>query len=310
MSAQPDPPPRVCVVLSTYNGERYLREQLDSLLAQTGVVLSILVRDDGSRDATTRMLREFADRHPVMRVVEGTNLGVVASYLELLRLAGDSDAAYFAFCDQDDVWLPEKLSAAVRRLERASSTPQLYCSAVRYVNASLQPIGTSRTHQRPGFDNALVENIAVGCTTVFNRALLELANSAPPRTALMHDWWLYLTASAFGHVVFDPRPAILYRQHGGNVVGGTTSIAQMMFTRFRRLKLRREGVFRCSDQAREFLRCFGDRMSPAQRALIEDMLAARTSLGRRFRLATSGRIRRAHWLDNQLLRVLVIAGLY
>jgi glycosyltransferase involved in cell wall biosynthesis len=302
--------PRVCVLLSTYNGERYLAEQLDSLFAQRGVVVDLLVRDDGSRDGTLEILRGYAARHPGMRIHEGRNLGVVGSYLELLRLAAEYDTPLFAFCDQDDVWLPGKLAAAAERLTQDAGTPRMFCSAVRYVDAGLHELGVSRTRQRPGFRNAIVENIAVGCTTVFNRAALDLVNSAPPRHALMHDWWLYLVVSAFGQVVFDPLPNILYRQHGANVVGGTTSTMRMMMTRLKRLKLRREGTFRCSSQAEEFLRCFGGRVDAAQRRTIEDMLAARDSVTRRIRFAFSGQVHRANWLDDLLLRVLVIAGLY
>jgi glycosyltransferase involved in cell wall biosynthesis len=302
--------PRVCVLLSTYNGERFVRDQLDSVLDQEGVDVSMIIRDDGSRDDTVSLLREYSERHPQFELHVGANLGVVPSYLELLRLAAASDAYYFAFCDQDDVWLPKKLAEAVRTLESSRLVPGMYCSAVRYVDERLRELGISRTRQRVGFGNAVVENIAVGCTTVFNRPALELVLSSPPRSALMHDWWLYLTVSAFGSVHFDPQPLILYRQHEHNVVGGTSSLGRMAIDRLRRLRLRRKGVFRCSDQVQEFLRCFGERCPVQHRRLIEEMLVARSSVSRRFRLAFSGRLWRGHWLDDVILRVLVIAGLY
>jgi glycosyltransferase involved in cell wall biosynthesis len=310
MNARTEPRARVCVLLSTYNGERFIREQLDSVLAQEGVDVSLIIRDDGSGGQMVSLLREYSARHAQLQLHVGANLGVVPSYFELLQLAAASDAAYFAFCDQDDVWLPKKLAAAVHELERSPLVPAMYCSAVRYVDEKLRDLGTSRTRQRSGFDNAVVENIAVGCTTVFNRAALDLVLSAPPRRALMHDWWMYLTVSSFGRVHFDPEPRILYRQHGNNVVGGTSSFGKMMIVRLRRFRLRGKDVFRCSDQAQEFLRCFGERCRPEHRQLAEELLAARTSLPRRVRLAFSGRMRRGHWLDDGFLRVLVLAGLY
>jgi glycosyltransferase involved in cell wall biosynthesis len=302
--------PRICVLLSTYNGERFIREQLDSLLNQDGVSVSMIVRDDGSRDDTRRVLREYSERYPQIELHIGANLGVVPSYFELLRLAAASDASYFAFCDQDDVWLSNKLAEAVRAIESTRRVPGMYCSAVRYVDESLRELGVSRTRQRIGFGNAVVENIAVGCTTVFNRSALDLVLSAPPRSALMHDWWFYLTVSAFGSVHFDPEPRILYRQHAHNVVGGTSSPGRMAIDRLRRFRLRRKGVFRCSDQAQEFLRCFGERLPTRHRQLLEEMLVARSTVIGRFGLAFSGRLWRGHWLDDGILRLLLIAGMY
>jgi len=310
MSSQSGSRPHVCILMSTFNGEEFLVEQLDSLLNQQGVDVTIIVRDDGSSDGTRRILERYQEANRNIQVHPGANLGVVPSFLELMRIAPASSAGYFALCDQDDVWLPEKLSHAVRALESDKSTPRLYCSVVRYVDKSLRHLGSSRPGIRPDFRNAVVENIATGCTVVFNRALLQLVNSAAPRRALMHDWWLYLVASAFGDVVFDRQSWILYRQHGRNVIGGTTSIMRMMVIRIRRMRLRQGGVFRCSDQAEEFLRCFGERCPPAHRQLLEEMLAVRKSLFRRIRFAFAGKIRRNHWIDDGLLRLLLIAGHY
>lgn len=310
MKVQAESLPRVCVLLSTFNGEQFLREQLDSLLDQQGVAASIIVRDDGSSDGTRQILQFYSDRNGNFHVHLGKNLGVVASFFELMRLAAASDATHFALCDQDDVWLPQKLSEALRNIGLESSVPQLYCSAVRYVDESLRDLGSSRTDQLPSFGNALVENIATGCTVVFNRALLDVVNSVPPQRALMHDWWLYMVASAFGSVAFDPQSWILYRQHGRNVIGGSASIARMMLVRLRRMTVRREGIFRCSDQAKEFLRAFGERCRASDRQLLEEMLAVRGSVLGRIRFAFAGKVRRNRWLDNELLRLLVIAGLY
>jgi glycosyltransferase involved in cell wall biosynthesis len=296
--------------MSTFNGERFLAEQLDSLLNQRDVGISIIIRDDGSSDGTRGILERYSARSPNIHVHPGTNLGVVPSFIELMRLASAIPAGYFALCDQDDVWLPEKLSRAVRALGTENPGPRLYCSVVRYVDESLRDLGSSRTSLRAGFDNAVVENIATGCTVVFNRALLDLVNSAPPRRALMHDWWLYMVAAAFGDVIFDPQSWILYRQHGRNVIGGTTSAYRMMVTRLRRFRLRQGGVFRCSDQAEEFLRCFGEQCPPDHRQVLQEMLAVRGRFFRRLRFAFAGRIRRNHWIDDGLLRVLLIAGHY
>ena len=310
MILQSEVRPHVCVLMSTYNGEQFLAEQLDSLLAQQGVDVTIVIRDDGSSDGTRKLLELYESRNRNIEVHLGSNLGVVLSFFDLMRIASTSAADFFALCDQDDVWLPEKLSKAVRALGPSQSIPRLYCSAVRYVDRSLRHISVSRTRLRPGFGNAVVENIATGCTTVFNKALLQRVNSAPPTGALMHDWWLYMVATAFGEVVFDPESWILYRQHGRNVIGGTTSMTKMLMIRLRRLTVRQDGIFKCSDQAREFLDCFGGRCPPAHREVLQEMLAVRGDFFERLRFAFTGKVRRNHWVDDGILRLLLIAGRY
>jgi glycosyltransferase involved in cell wall biosynthesis len=302
--------PRVCVLLSTYNGERFLGEQLDSILAQQDVEVLLLVRDDGSSDGTLQILERYASAHPSIQVHKGANLGVVRSFLELMRLAPAEPGWLFAFCDQDDFWLADKLARAARTLDAGSSMPQMYCSAVQYVDSTLQPIGISATGLRPSFANALVENIATGCTVVFNSAANQLVLAHVPTRALMHDWWLYLVVSAFGKVIFDPEPGIRYRQHGGNVIGGTASFMSSMRTRLRRLQLRRSGVFRCSHQAEEFLRCHGADCPAPARQLAQQMVDARHSFFRRLAFAVRGNVRRNQRIDDALLRVLIVAGLY
>lgn len=310
MSPEPETKPRVCVLLSTYNGEEFLSEQLDSLRKQQQVEVRIIVRDDGSSDRTPQLLEEYSRGNPNIQVHRGVNLGVVPSFFELMKLAAGCGADYFALCDQDDVWLPDKLHRAVRALDSTGCTPRMYCSTVRYVDCQLRDLGTSRTNLYPSFNNAVVENIATGCTVVFNGALLQLVNSAPPRRALMHDWWLYMVVTAFGRVVFDPESRILYRQHGRNLIGGTSSVARMLLIRLRRMRLRQGGVFRCSDQAREFLDCFGESCPPAHRQVLEELLAARENVVKRLRFALSGKVRRNNWLDDGLLRLLIVAGAY
>ena len=138
--------------------------------------------------------------------------------MTLLR-AVSADTDYAAFCDQDDVWLPDKLSSAVEALQGVEG-PGLYCCAVRLVIQSLPDIKVHRRCVRgPSFENALVENIATGCTIVLNRAAIDLLASRSPRALLMHDAWCYLVLAGCGRVVYDPRPHVLYRLHASNTIG-------------------------------------------------------------------------------------------
>jgi len=212
---------KVQVLLSTYNGERFLEEQLQSLAAQKGVELSVLVRDDGSSDSTTKILDKW-QKNGLLHWYQGSNLGPAKSFLNLMQHASDAD--YYAFCDQDDVWLDCKLQKAAEKLDAfEAEKPAMYFSKVQFVDAELRPINRKITDGYVfSFGQALIRNNAIGCTIVFNRKLLELINSQEPSFITMHDYWLYLVCLAVdGNVFYDKDSNIMYRQHRKSVVGGT-----------------------------------------------------------------------------------------
>src|SRR5262249_5781043 len=154
------------VLMSTFNGARYLEQQIDSIRAQT-VATTLVVRDDGSTDATLRLLGAYSASRE-LALTRGRNLGITRSFFRLLRSAAQG-AQYVAFSDQDDVWLPTKLQRAVDALSRLAHAPALYCSRCVITNARLEPIGlTPLWPHAPAFGNALVENVATGCTIVLN----------------------------------------------------------------------------------------------------------------------------------------------
>lgn len=234
--------PRVAILLSTYNGESYLREQLDSLFAQTYSDFVILARDDGSRDASIRILGDYAIRYPEkLRVIkeQAGNLGASGSFAWLLRYALENkemlglEPLYLMFCDQDDCWYEDKITKQMNALlaceaENLDSDgkplPILIHSDLQVVGENLQPIAESLARyqgletKRNSFPNLVISNLVTGCTALFNEALARKA--LPISTAaIMHDWWLALVASAFGKVVYLDTPLIRYRQHGSNTIG-------------------------------------------------------------------------------------------
>jgi glycosyltransferase involved in cell wall biosynthesis len=221
--------PRVAILMCTFNGERFITAQLESILTQTHQNWTLWVSDDGSTDQTLKILRETqvqwgADR---LKIVEGPRKGFARNFLSL-ACRTEIEADYFAFSDQDDIWLPEKLSRAVRMLKSLSQNkPALYGSRTQLINAQDEIIGISTLipHEL-SFHNALVQNVAGGNTMVFNQQLRDIVQFAGPDLDIVsHDWWLYLVATAMqGKVVFDQQPFILYRQHRGNLVGANVSI--------------------------------------------------------------------------------------
>lgn len=207
--------------MSTYNGEKFLEEQIDSLLRQTYCNFEILIRDDGSKDRTCEILKEYEKKYSNIYVYLENNVGVTKSFFELLK---KSDADYIAFSDQDDVWLEEKIEKAVEKLQTLKE-PALYCSNKILVDSNLNIIAENK-HKKlvPGFENAVVECICTGCTSMMNRSLAENIKEHIPERAIMHDWWCYLVASYLGTVIFDNNAYIYYRQHESNVVGASPTV--------------------------------------------------------------------------------------
>ena len=212
------PPIKVVVLMSTYNGERYVVEQLTSILQQLPPGGRIIVRDDGSRDGTVALVEAIGDAR--VAVIRGTNLGFGASFLTLLTVVS-ADADLVMFSDQDDVWLPGKIDRAWRHLQSLGGVPALYGSAQMLADQHLVPIHATPPWPRgPSLAGALTENIITGCTAALNRsALLLLQQAGVPRGVRFHDWWMYLVVSAFGRVIHDDAPTLLYRQHGANHIG-------------------------------------------------------------------------------------------
>jgi glycosyltransferase involved in cell wall biosynthesis len=212
----------VAILLATKNGARFLREQLDSYAYQTHRNWMLYVSDDGSSDETLSILDNFRMRtgHPV-EVRPGPKTGHAENFLSLARDATIS-ADYFAFSDQDDIWLKEKLERGILKLaEYKSDAPALYCSRTLLVNENDEKIlGKSPLFKRaPMFGNALVQSLGGGNTMLFNHATKRLLEQGPARV-VAHDWWTYqLVTGAGGTAIYDPVPTVRYRQHDTNAVG-------------------------------------------------------------------------------------------
>lgn len=299
---------QVNVLLATYNGIRYLREQLQSIETQTLPVARITVRDDSSTDGTDQLIQEWAESRPNVHCMKGPRLGATNNFFALLDGCGD-ECDYFAFADQDDIWLPDKIERAVFSLGRCGEEgPAMYCSRVEYVDESLRHIGYSRIPKKVDFTNALVENIVTGCTVVLNRSARNLLRSRFPQKTLMHDWWYYLVVSALGKVVFDERPSIKYRQHAGNVVGGTSSRIELFKRGMARFVSSSPSDRLLSDQAIEFRRCFGDSLAPQESRILDRFLMVRGNLWTRLRYNATMDVWRQSWIDTATLRTKILMG--
>lgn len=209
-------PEVVYVLLSTYNGAKYLEEQLESIRVQRGVHAVVKVIDNNSTDST----RTILEKYKMLGVVENINYlplnSATRNYFELLNQAPENH--YVSFCDQDDIWHPEKLQILIRAA--AGNRPSLAFSARDYIDKDGKKFGTSPKLVKPtSWKNALVQNIAPGNTMLLNPQGVCLLRDIGSAEVAHYDSWIYLCLSIFGVVVYVPQPLVLYRIHDGNLVG-------------------------------------------------------------------------------------------
>ncbi|MBK5552219.1 glycosyltransferase family 2 protein [Pseudomonas sp. TH03] len=219
---------KVAVLVCTYNGARYLKEQFDSFVNQTHKNWSIYVSDDGSSDATLDILKSYQQQLGDDRlfIFQGPRKGFAKNFLSLVKNASIT-ANYYAFSDQDDIWFEEKLSRSIEQIEDSSKRPALYCSRTKLVDSNLEPMGYSPLFKSPPcFENALVQSIAGANTMLINNPARELMQRIPDDAPVAaHDWLAYLLVSGCGgKVIYDPSPTLHYRQHEGNLIGANADL--------------------------------------------------------------------------------------
>lgn len=216
---------KVLIMLSTYNGETYLRDQLNSLYAQKGVEVHILVRDDGSKDNTVEILKEYQQKFGKMTIREDVNVGAALSFHTLMTYAYEifPDYNYYAFSDQDDVWFKDKLVVAIRHLSEKSGD-LYYCNAI-ITNQDLNKIDELGCKLDLSLQYLMFRQPALGCTQVMTKQyfrfctrLFKLYIMKKPPLIELHDvLTMWISQMVGAKVIVDNQPHILYRQHGNNV---------------------------------------------------------------------------------------------
>ena len=281
-------PTKIAVLLSTYNGEKFLGEQLDSLLAQSHKNFILVVRDDGSRDRTVSILESYAGDHPErihLLSCDGVNMGASASFAFLADYVLKSKeflglkSIYMMFCDQDDIWYPQKIEKLLSAMlateaDNGSTLPIIVHSDLEVVSEQNTVIAKSLINyqgleiERNSFSNLLISNLVTGCTALINESLAKKALPIP-ESAIMHDWWLALVATAFGKLVYLNIPLVHYRQHGNNTIGAKefTKVSIVSMSLWRRILERKpnEHLIEVSIQAAEFHRRYGSQLSGRER---------------------------------------------
>ena len=236
---------RVQILLSTYNGEKYLREQIDSLLNQSHKNIHILVRDDGSKDNTVNILKEYKSNvSSKIDIILGKNIGVIESFFELINKS-DNSYDYYFFCDQDDYWEKDKVKRAIELINKENEEKIGYCSNLKLVDKDLKFLKFAYSKKLiPNIFNCFLENIVTGCTYVCNKNLFlkikEKVRIIDSKKISMHDHYFYFLTCLYGKLIYDENSYILYRQHGNNVIGmGKNNILKRTIKLFKRQNSKR-----------------------------------------------------------------------
>ncbi|MBQ3030057.1 MAG: glycosyltransferase family 2 protein [Agathobacter sp.] len=267
---------KTAILLATYNGEKYIREQIDSILAQTDTDWVLYIHDDGSKDQTMEVVKEYVDKYPEqIIVVEGAPTGGAKS--NFFYLFHQVEAPFYMCCDQDDVWLPEKIEITRKEMENLirgdEDKPALVFTELGVVDGELNVIAENmRDYQGLDCKNvrlnrALIQNVVTGCTMMVNRVLRdEMTKITEYTDVLMHDWWATLVAVRFGKVSFIEQPTILYRQHGNNGVGASN--ANSLMYQMKRM-LQGEEIKQSLVNTRKQARLFADIYKEEENSLVK-----------------------------------------
>ncbi len=273
----------IAIIMATYNGEKYVDEQINSILASNYQDLELFIYDDGSKDNTVSILRNYENQYPekVHVYQNESNLGHLMNFMHALS---ETTADYVMFSDQDDVWNSNKVAVTIKRMKHMEAqsdkeTPLVVFTDAIVVDQDLNTLNHSffcSGHLNPyrtDLGHLLMENKLIGCTVMVNAALRrKLLSRQLPKKARYHDWWIALIAASYGKIGFVKEGTLLYRQHGGNVVGDT-GFAAYVKNRILGLHQQREALAALYRQASEFLELYGDTLSDKNREIISNFAA-------------------------------------
>ena len=302
--------PKVVVLMSAYNGEQYITEQIESILNQTYPNLELYVRDDGSKDQTATILKKY-EQDGKLHFSQGENLGFINSFFEVMRSSGEAD--YYAWCDQDDVWLPEKIERAVKKLQKdkfehknEAEQPVLYFSSYDYYNCNMKFEKHGLVHQRgPSFANSLLDWISLGFNSVFNQCARKMMLEHQPEHCCGHDWWTYMVCAAFGRVIYDKNyVSVKYRRLEKSVSPGGKNFLAMQIWRFKKFFLN-DYFKNIREQLVEFAYIYMMQLKPKDQKVMELFKDGKHSISK-----TIKKIFYPVWFRQGVVEEIMVRGLF
>ena len=294
---------KIAVLLSTYNGEKFLKEQLDSILAQTYENFILYIRDDGSTDGTKSILQDYQQKDSRIELEFGENLGYSQSFFSMLRTV---EADLYAFCDQDDVWMANKLEVAQSAFQDEKK-PTLWFSNIEICDAQMNHIADGKKDRFYSFEHSLFTNVATGMSMVINAAARNLIVSHDFSEIKIHDFWAYRVCAAFGEVLYDPQPLVRYRRHGSNASDYSYNNLQRYILGLKRVFF--TDIYK--DTKKEliiFQTSYGNELSPEKKQTIDLFANYKLNLLVRLRKVFFGKRLKDNWVNELIIRFLLLIG--
>lgn len=304
---------KILVLMSSYNGEKYIQEQIESILNQKiNGTIGLIVRDDGSKDGTVEILKKYEQQNKLVLLL-GNNIGYVKSFFWLLNYAREhfNDFDFFAFSDQDDVWDLDKLEIAVTMIKKANlgDIPILYGSTSRLTDANLKIIGQTMSCYKPvTFYNVAVQNSMSGHTQVFNKAMLNIIpTNLNYDKVYVHDYFITVAASLCGKIIFDQVPHVFYRQHSDNQIGVEANFFRRLVKRWYSFIRNRKGI-KIVNQMQYLVEIYSNQCSQEELIETQHFINCRCNFSQRLKYIFCMKFYRQTDIQTILMKIIYLIG--
>ena len=297
---------KVAVVMSTYNGEKYVKEQLNSILNQTYKNIEIVVRDDGSKDNTVEIIKEYQEKYKNIKLVTGENLGFIKSFFELLKI---TEADYYSYADQDDVWIENKIELAVNSLNKLdNSKPNMAFGNSDYYDINMQFMSAGPKNKKVSFLRALFSCCGQGMTMTINKTTRDFIVNNPPKTCFFHDWWTYLVCIGLGNVAYNDVTTVKYRRMKTNATSEGQGYIKLLLWRIKNLLLN-DGIKDIKRQMLNFKNIYYDKLDEENKKILDLFSEEKYNFFRALKKAFYPKRIRTGFIDDLMLRVIFVFGI-
>ncbi len=297
---------KVAILMSTYNGAKFIKEQMDSILCQTYKNIEVIVRDDGSTDDTVSMIEDYQKKYDNIHLIKGKNIGFIKSFFTLLKIA---KADYYAYADQDDIWLENKIALAVHALNQLDNNkPNMAFGNSDYYNENMELLGYGETNRKFSFRNALFECVTQGMTMTINQKTRDLIVENPPKTCFFHDWWTYLICIGMGNVAYDNVTTVKYRRMKTNATSEGQGYIKLLLWRVKNL-LCNHGIKDIKKQMINFKTIYYEKLSPENQKIIDLFSNETYHFSTAVQKACYPKKLRRRTIDDLMLRVIFLIGI-
>ena len=296
---------KVAVIMSTYNGELFIREQLDSILNQTYKNIEIVVRDDGSKDKTVEIIKEYMQKYSNIVLHQGENLGFIKSFFELLKLA---EADYYAYADQDDVWIENKIELAVNSLNKLDDTkPNMAFGNSDYYDENMKFMSAGPKNKKYSFLKALFSCCGQGMTMTVNKVTRDMIIENTPKSCFFHDWWTYLLCVGLGNVAYDNVTTVKYRRRKENATSEGQGYIRLLIWRIKHL-LFNDGMSDIKQQMINFKQYYYYQLSDENKKIIDLFSDKEYNFGLVMKKTFYPKRIRNNIMDDLMIRVVFLLG--